>query len=380
MKIVDIKTYILCYQLKEEEIFGYSQGWYTSRTAMIVEINTNEGITGIGEAFGPSEITSAIIEHVYKPYLIGKDPMDREVIWEELYNKLRDHGQKGLSIEAISGIDIALWDIIGKNLNLPIHKLLGGAYRDRVKVYATGFYRKKTHYQTEDLVKEAIQYVENGFKAFKIKIGFDLKEDVTNVKTIREAVGDDILIMIDANHAYDASTAIQVGRKMEPYEIYWFEEPVPPEDIEGYIEVKRALDIPIAAGEAEFTKFGFRHLISSRAVDIIQPDCCVTGGLTEAKKIATLAQAWDIQCIPHVWGSAIAMAAALQLIAALPTCPLSLNPKEPVFELDQSPNMFRENLVTEPLKIKDGYIEIPEKPGLGVSLNRDFLQRYMVRR
>jgi len=163
-----------------------------------------------------------------------------------------------------------------------------------------------------------------------------LKEDIDNIKAIRKAVGDDILIMIDANHAYNASTAIDVGRRMEPYSIYWFEEPVPPEDIEGYIEVKRALNIPIAAGEAEFTKFGFRHLISNRAVDIVQPDCCVTGGLTEAKKIATLAHTWNIQCIPHVWGSAIAMAAALQLIAALPSCPLSLNPREPIFELDQS--------------------------------------------
>ena len=379
MKITDVKTYILRYQLREEEIFGYSQGWYTSRTAMIVEVDTNEGITGVGEAFGPPEVISAIIEHVYKPYLIGKDPMDREVIWEELYNKLRDHGQKGLSIEAISGIDIALWDIIGKSLNVPIHKLLGGTYRDKIKVYATGFYRKKTHHQPENLVKEAIRYVENGFKAFKIKIGFDLKEDVTTVKAVREAIGDDILIMIDANHAYDASTAIKIGRKMEPYEIYWFEEPVPPEDIEGYIEVKKALNIPIAAGEAEFTKFGFRHLISSKAVDIVQPDCCVTGGLTEAKKIATLAHTWNIQCIPHVWGSAIAMAAALQLIAVLPTCPLSLNPREPIFELDQSPNIFRENLVTEPLKIKDGYIEIPKKPGLGVTLNRDFLKRYWLK-
>ena len=380
MKITDIKTYILRYGLREEEVFGYSQTWYTSRSAMIVEVNTNEGITGVGESFGPPEVTSAIIEHVYKPYLIGRNPMNKEVIWEELYNKLRDHGQKGLSVEALSAVDIALWDVIGKNLDVPIHKLLGGAYRDKVKVYATGFYRKKTHHQTEDLVKEASQYIEKGFKALKIKIGFDTKEDVTRVKAIREAVGNEILIMIDANHAYDASTAINVGRRMEPYNIYWFEEPVPPEDIEGYIEVKRALNIPIAAGEAEFTKFGFRHLISRRAVDIVQPDCCVTGGLTEAKKISTLAQAWNIQCIPHVWGSAIAMAAALQLIAALPACPLSLNPKEPLFELDQSPNIFRENLVTEPLNVKDGYIEIPKKAGLGITLNQDFLERHTVKR
>ena len=380
MKITDVKTYILRYQLRKEEVFGYSQGWYTSRSAMIVEVNTNEGITGVGEAFGPPEITSAIIEHVYKPYLMGKDPMDKEVIWEELYNKLRDHGQKGLSIEAISAVDIALWDVIGKNFDVPIHKLLGGAYRDKVKVYATGFYRKKTHPQTEDAVKEAIQYVEKGFKGFKIKIGFDIKEDVARVKAIKEAVENEILIMIDANHAYDASTAINVGRRMEPCQIYWFEEPVPPEDIEGYIEVKQALNIPIAAGEAEFTKFGFRHLISNRAVDIVQPDCCVTGGLTEAKKIATLAHAWNIQCIPHVWGSAIAIATALQLIATLPPCPLSLNPKEPIFELDQSPNIFRENLVTEPLEVRDGYIEIPKKAGLGVTLNRDFLKKYTVKR
>ena len=378
MKITDVKTYVLEYQLGEEQVFRYSQDWHSSRTVMIVEVSTDEGITGVGEASGPPRISSAIIEHIYRSYLVGKDPMDREVIWEELYNKLRDHGQKGLSVEALSAVDIALWDIIGKYLNVPVHKLFGGSYRRKVKVYATGFYRRKTHHSTEDLIKEAIQYIRNGLKAFKVKIGFDLTRDVTDIKAIRNAVGDDVLIMIDANHAYNASTAIKVGKEVEPYGIYWFEEPVPPEDIEGYLEVKLALDIPIAGGEAEFTRFGFKHLISSRAVDIVQPDCCVTGGLTEAKRIATLANTWGIQCIPHVWGSAISMAAALQLMAVLPPCPPSLNPIEPLFELDQSPNIFRENLVINPLQIKDGYAEIPKEAGLGITLNRDFLKRYRV--
>ncbi len=378
MKIAEVKTHVLRCQLENDETFGYSQAWFQSRAALIVEITTDDGITGFGEGFGPPEITSAVVDHAYKPLLIGRDPFDVDVIWQDLYNVLRDHGQKGTVIEAISAVDIALWDIMGKAVDLPIHKLLGGCRRDRIKAYATGMYRRRSADSPEILAQEAAGYVQKGFRAVKMKVGFGVKKDIENVKAVRSAIGDDIMLMVDANHAYDARTAIMLGKKMEEYGVYWFEEPVPPEDIEGYLEVKRALNMFIAGGEAEFTRFGFKNLISRKAVDIVQPDCCAAGGLSEVMKIAALANTWNIQCWPHVWGTGIAIAAGLHLLATIPDSPPSLTPLEPMLELDRTPNRLREETEGPLIEMEDGYIKVPTGPGLGISLDRDFIDRYTV--
>jgi len=375
MKISKIETYILHAPLRQP--FAYSQGWFRERTAMIVRILTDEGLEGIGECFGPPDLTAGVVQKAYSPMLIGRDPLDNEVIWEELYNRLRDHGQKGTVIEALSGIDIALWDIKGKAAGLPIHKLMGGAFRTRVQPYATGFYRRAgLTGQEEALVSEAETHAKSGFRAMKLKLGFGCEEDQRCARAVRRALGDDMRWMADANHAYDASTALRLGRVLEQNGYEWFEEPVTPEDIEGYRRLHDALDIPIAGGEAEFTRFGMKTLLKERCLDIVQPDCCGVGGLTEAKRIAILANTFGIRCIPHVWGTRIATAVALHLIAVLPPTPPALVPGEPLLEFDCSEHPLREEVVREKIRIdSDGMIGIPNSPGLGVTLNLEFVEK-----
>ena len=240
---------------------------------MLVEIVGEDGLSGWGEAFGPAMLTAPIVDF-YQPLLLGSDAFATELHWQNLYNRLRDHGQKGLAIEALSAVDIALWDLKGRHLGLPVHRLVGGPLRTRVQAYATGFYRKRDGDPVAYLCDEARQRADEGFAAIKLKLGFGIDEDVRLCCSIRRAIGDAMTIMVDANHAYDATAAIRLGRQIAEFDIAWFEEHVPPEDLEGYKQVKSALRIPIAGGEAEFTRWGFRSLLAERAVDILQPDVC----------------------------------------------------------------------------------------------------------
>jgi len=375
MRISRIETIVAQHHLGEDK-FAYSQAWYNSRTILMVKVHTDVGHVGWGESFGPALANRAIIDHVFTPMLIGRDPLDTGVIWEELYNKLRDNGYKGMHIEAISAIDIALWDLKGKMLNLPVYKLIGGARRERVLPYATGLYRRQLGAGPEPLCAEATGYVEQGFRAIKMKIGFGPDDDVSMVKAIRRTIGSDILLMVDANHAYTANEAIHLSRRLEEFDIFWFEEPVPPEDIDGYAEVKARSRISIAGGEAELTSYGFHSLLEKRAVDIVQPDCCASGGISEFQKIATLASLHNIQCYPHVWGSAIAMKAGLHCALALPHYPGGLVQRPMLFEMDRTPNVFRERLCASGLPMKDGWIYPNEEPGLGLRVDEEWLEHY----
>ncbi len=378
MKIRDVKTYILEAALTEP--FAYSQAWYERRGACLVEIVGEDGNSGWGEAFGPARLTAPIVEY-YKPLLVGADALATESIWENLYNRLRDHGQKGLAIEALSAVDIALWDLKGRHLGLPVHRLLGGPLRMSVEAYATGFYRKRPSGPNNAdpfayLVEEAHQRIAEGFGAIKLKLGFGLAQDLLLCETVRRAVGDGVSIMVDANHAYDSTAAIRLGRQIEPLDIAWFEEPVPPEDLAGYRAVKAALQIPIAGGEAEFTRWGFRSLIAERLVDIVQPDVCAAGGISECKKIADMASAFGVRINPHVWGTGVALAASLQLIAALPHNPPGLHPIEPLLEFDRSEHPIRMAVLVEPIEQRGGRVEIPQGPGLGIEIDRAALARF----
>jgi D-galactarolactone cycloisomerase len=374
MKIRDIKTYRLDAALAEP--FAYSQAWYERRGALLVEIVGEDGVSGWGEAFGPPLLTAPVVEF-YKPLLIGADAFATELHWQTLYNRLRDHGQKGLAIEALSAVDIALWDLKGRCLGLPVHRLMGGPLRSRVEAYATGFYRKRGGDAAAYLIDEAHQRAAEGFGAIKLKLGFGVGEDVRLCRAIRKAVGEKITIMVDANHAYDATAAIGVGRQIEELDIAWFEEPVPPEDLQGYRELKSALRIPIAGGEAEFTRWGFRPLIVERAVDILQPDVCAAGGLSECKKIADMANAFGVRVNPHVWGTGIALAASLQLIAVLPDNPPSLDPIAPLLEFDQSEHPMRMAVLTEPIRHEAGWVEVPRGPGLGIEIDRAAIAKFL---
>ncbi|NOH61018.1 mandelate racemase/muconate lactonizing enzyme family protein [Vibrio sp. RE88] len=380
MKIIDVVPHAISVPL--ETPFYFSQGWVHNRSALIVEVITDEGVSGWGEALchglQPPHIAAAFIEHVFKPILLGRNPFDVEVLWEEMYNTTRPYGQGGSAVNAISGVDIALWDVIGKSLNQPIHALIGGAFRKEVTPYATGFYRVAEGNYPQDAIAEAHRYVEAGFKAMKLKIGFGVEEDIAYMRAIRQAVGEDVRIMADANGAYNSAAARRIIKETEDLNLYFLEELLAPEDLEGYQQIKSLSKTYIAAGEQLFGKMGYRPWLESRALDIIQPDLCSSGGITECKKIAAMAQASQTMMIPHVWGSGIGIAASLQFIASLPPSPLSLNPAEPMLEFDQSSHPFRKDLICDGIKMENGKVQISTQPGIGVDVNRDIINQYKV--
>jgi D-galactarolactone cycloisomerase len=376
MKIVEVRTHVLEAPLSQP--FAYARAWYATRTASIVEIVTDEGLTGWGECYGPARLTAAAVES-FRPLLIGADPLRNDWLWQEIYARFRDHGQKGVVIEGLSGVDIALWDLKGKFFNAPAHRLMGGPIRTEVEAYATGLYRREAGDPEAYLCEEALGYVGQGFRAVKLKVGFGVDEDARITRALRRAIGPDVRLMIDANHAYDAIAAIRLGRMVEDLDIGWFEEPVPPEDLAGYQAVREALSIPVAGGECEFTRYGFREVLVSRSIDILQPDTCAAGGLSECKKIADMATAFGVRYVPHVWGTGIALAAALQLLAVLPHSPSSLNPIEPMLEFDRTEHPIRQAILTRPIEHRDGIVRVPDGPGLGIEIDRDALERLRAR-
>ena len=386
MKISSIKSHVLRYELDKE--LGYSQQYYKHRTAHLVEIETDEGITGWGECFGPGNIALAnkyIVEKVIQPLIIGEDPINKEYIWHKVYNLLRDSGQKGMPIQALSGIDIALWDILAKKAKLPLYQLLGGKTNSKIPVYGYGMMlQKKSVEELCELFKqEASQIKEKNFKAMKMKVGLGPKEDLKLVSAVREAIGDDFKLMVDANHAYNKNDALYVGRGLDEMEIYWFEEPVAPEDYDGYKELKERLKTNIAGGEAEFTKYGWNQLIKNNCIDIAQPEVCGLGGITEYLKVSALAQSNFIPIVNHVWGSALSVAVNLHLLTSLPDMPGGLFPTKSMLEFDTTEkNIFITDLAEEKFSIldqvkdKDGFASPLENIGIGINPKKDFIKEY----
>lgn len=381
MKITDIRAHVLRSPLAQP--FAFSQGWVASRGATLVEVTTDEGVTGWGEALcqglQPPEIAAAAVMSALRPLALDADPLQPEVLWHRMYHQTRDYGMKGAVIGAISGVDIALWDILGKVRREPVAKLLGGMFRERVQAYATGFYRIAGQGEAQRLGDEARQRHGEGFRAMKIKLGFGVADDLEVMRAIRDATRDfRYEAMIDTNHAYGVAAAIRLGRGIEDmgWRLRWYEEPVTQEDLEGYREVRRALATPIAGGENEFTLFGFRELLSRRTIDIAQPDICAAGGFSGCRHIVALAHAHGVQVNPHVWGSAVGQAASLQLIAAIPAANHSMFASEPLLEFDMSSHPFREHLTDAPLRQKDGWVDVPQRPGLGIEVSRDVLKKY----
>ncbi len=378
MKITAVNTYVLKSPLQTP--FAFSQGWVRQRAATIVEVVTDAGLSGWGEALcvgmQPPEIAAATIGSALAPLLIGADPREPEVLWHAMYNRTRDFGQKGAVIGGISAVDIALWDLCGKARGEPVWRLLGGAFRTRVKAYATGFYRIHGQGEAARLAEEAVRHHESGLSLMKVKLGFGIDDDLAVMQAIDQALqGRDVTLMIDTNHAYGEADAIRLGRALEPLHLRWYEEPVVPENIDGYCNVRRALTIPIAGGECDYTAFGFARLAAARAIDIAQPDIAAAGGFTACRHIAAICLAHGIQVNPHVWGAAIAQRASLHLIASLPLANPSLFATEPVLEYDSSDHPFRSALVDHPVQQRNGWVEIDDRPGLGIEVDREALHR-----
>jgi len=369
MKITDVEVTILSFAPEKPiaDALNLNLAWGDT----IVQLHTDEGLTGIGEACAPFAsplLVKAIVEKSFRQYLVGEEPFHRERIWEKMYLSSLRYGRKGVAISAISGVDIAIWDLIGKATNMPIYKLLGG-YRDEVRAYASaGFYQESKGIQ--DLAEEMAQFPKRGFTAVKIKIGRDPAEDVERVRAVREAIGDKVDLIVDANAVWNPRTAIKFANRIEKHNILWFEEPVSADDLEGLATVTSKIDIPTSTGEQEYTRYGFRDLITKRAVDIVQPDVVTAGGISEAYKIAALASAHHLLCVPHTFTSPISLAANLHLIASIPN--------GFIVEFDTTEmTPLRDKLLRVPFQIDHrGFVKVPDGPGLGIELDEKTVATY----
>lgn len=394
MKIVEVRTTRVEYPYKERPIIS-GAGVNANRRALLVHIKTDTGIEGIGEAGiagGPAVSTSTVIEQELAPLIMGQDPFEVERLWQLMYIRSRQHGRSGIIMHAIGGIDIALWDIIAKALDQPLYRVLG-AMRDRLPAYGSGgFYQEgKT---TADLADECRSFVEQGYRAIKIKAGRNriqnsfapiemtanntletvtLREELERVRAVREAIGPDIPLMVDASCNWTAKTAMFMAQQMEPLNIAMLEEPLSPDDIEGSALLAASTSIPIGGYETETGGlYAFRNYIDRRAVDIVQVDIGRAGGITEARRIAAYAYAHHMPFTPHVYTSAVIFAASLHFMASIPNATW--------FEHDRNENGLRDALIDEPFAIdSDGFIHVPQGPGLGITLSEKGLRDLTVR-
>ena len=369
MKITDITTITLhfpgFFAFQDATVFPPKSG-AKGRSCLFVTVKTDEGVEG----FSPVNLEGhaavrSIIEEL-KTSLIGEDPMNIEYIWFRMFWSVRGCGRKGVAFCAISAIDTALWDLKAKALNLPLYKLLG-PYTDTVTVYGSGGW---TNLSEKELVKEQLNWVERGFRNIKMKVGKDFgtaeEEDIRRVAAVRKAVGDDITIYIDANNGYYAKQAIALAPRFEEYNVAFFEEPVLADDIEGLAAVKQASKIPVATGEHEYTKYGFKELLTRGAADILQPDVGRVGGVSEWMKVAHMAHAFNLPVANHAQHLI-----SLHLACATP----NLLAVECLGMLEEADRFF----YTEIPEPKDGKLSpFPDKPGLGLELNPDVIKKYKV--
>ncbi|MCR9151775.1 MAG: mandelate racemase/muconate lactonizing enzyme family protein [Rhodobacteraceae bacterium] len=375
MKIAEIRTHLLHHRL--DQPFQSAFSTFTDRWACLVEIVCDDGTTGWGECLGPAGPNAATVQAM-APLILGHDPLLIEPIWTRIYNQFRDQGQRGLAVTAQSGIDIALWDIAGKHFGVPVHALAGGAYRDSVPAYATGGFRQPGRDRIDALEEEMARHVADGFGAAKIKIGYGHAIDLLAIRAARDVLGPERRLMVDANHGYDAIEAIRLGRAAADYDLDWFEEPVVPEQLAAYREVRAGQPIPVAGGETWQGRAAHAEAIAARAIDILQPDVAACGGITEMRKIAAMAETTGIRLVPHVWGTGITVAASLQMLAILPPVPQRHAASDPWLEFDRTDNPFRMAILEQPITCRDGRVTIPQGPGLGIEIDRAALAEWSV--
>jgi D-galactarolactone cycloisomerase len=373
MHITEINTHLLFHKL--EEPFQSSFSVFKARYHCVVEIVCDNGLIGWGECLGPADINAAVVKSM-SSMIIGCNPLDIEPIWLNVYNQYRDQGQRGPIHTALSGIDIALWDIAGKHFDAPVYQLMGGAYRTSIPAYATGGFRPEGKNHAEHCAIEMAGYVKDGFDAVKIKIGYGIDSDLAAIKAVREAIGPGTSLMIDANHGYDAIDAVEIGRRSADYAIEWFEEPVVPEALSSYRTIRNSQPIPVAGGETWHGRWAIAEALNAGAVDILQPDVCGVGGLSEARKIITLADTHHVRLVPHVWGTAVALAAGLHFHAIIPPSPPAHEARQARLEFDRTNNPFRQAIVTNPIEHVDGVVQVPDGPGLGININRGALEQF----
>lgn len=366
-----------CYVVEQPltQAFAFSQWAYTKRTICLVKIVADDGTYGWGEGYGPGSVIKAGIE-LLKPMVIGRNPIETSAIWQTLYLHTLDYSRSGVLMAAISAIDVALWDLKGKLMGQPVHVLLGGKRRDRVSVYATGMYFTEGGDLSAKLAREAEGYAAQGFRAMKMKVGHSLAQDIKNVTAVRAAIGPNLALMIDSNHAYNRSEARALCRAVESLGVAWFEEPLSPEDYVGYAELRQQTDIPIAGGECEYLVHGFKRLLDAQCVDIVQPDVCSAGGITEMQRIIALVRANNVDLTPHCWSSGIGFAVGLHIAATLDAMPGRRLRPEPFLEMDRTENPLRDRLTQPVFKVMEGSVVVPDTPGLGIDVDPCLLEEF----
>lgn len=351
-----------------------SMATFTFHNWLVVEVFTDNGLVGIGDAALTPHVTKQVIDEYLKPLLIGADPWDIEFLWQHMYRKTMAFGRKGIGMVAISAVDIALWDILGKSAKQPVYRLLGGRTKPRIPVYASRLYSV----ELSQLAAEAKRYKDDGYKAMKLRFGWGptdgaegMQHNVNLVRTVREAVGDGIDVMADAYMGWTLDYAKRMLPLLEPYNLRWLEEPVIPDDIHGYAELKSYGMMPIAGGEHEFTLYGFRELLEARAVDVIQFDTNRVGGLTQARKISALAEAHSVPVIPHA-----GQMHNFHLVMASLNSPMA--EYFPVVDVEVGNELFWYIFEGEP-KAKNGFVDLDENvPGLGLKINEKALKKFEV--
>ena len=349
-----------------------SQGTFGAVSIVVVEIRTADGIAGYGECLGRfgARAYAELINEVFAPRLLGQSAFDIRRLWQQMRASLTGRAG-GMLVEAIAGVDIALWDVVGKALGQPVHRLLGGVGRAQVDCYASS-----VNWASLDVMEaQALQVVSLGFQAIKIKLGQPVARAIEAATRLREVVPPHVRLSVDANWAYSLDEAVAVGHALHRLGYWFFEEPIVPEDVAGYAQLRRTVSVPLAAGESDYTVAHASELLRERLVAIIQPDVARAGGISETRDIATLAHAFHVGYAPHVgWSGAVCVAASLQLAAAMPAFVS--------FECMFIANPLRDELATQRVgaaqDLIDGRLAVPQGPGLGIEINWDAVQRYRI--
>lgn len=364
MKITKIEIIVLKKDLTSS--MKIARGGFKARTHLLVQVQTDEGITGLGEAVGNTALIHGILTNHLAERAIGLDPFNIEILREKLMDHHVYFERKGSALCAFSAIEMACWDIKGKALKVPVYQLLGGLYREKIEAYASDIYWEE---DPEAMAKEAQRILTAGFRTIKAHIGCrSPEEDLNRVGLLREVLGDEVGLMIDLNCGYSALEARRALHLWEPYNLFWLEEPVAPNQAEIMADLRSHSRIPIAAGENEFRVEGFKELFEKKAVDIAMPDIGRAGGLQEVRNICTLAQSYGTSVSPHNFSSGVLLAATIHLMASTPGTML--------LEFDTSENSVLLDLFVNSLEVKNGSVAVPHSPGLGVHLPKEIIQKY----
>ena len=356
MKIDRIEAINLLYEYPEADRFQYAGGVCTGRFTTLVLVHTDTGQIGMGSVYSHPALVYLIVRDQLDPLLRGEDPLQVEALWDRMYSITRWYGRKGAAMSALGGIDTALWDLRGKAAGKPVWQLLGGE-RPTCPAYASGLLWN----DIDALATEAVRHIDSGFRRVKIRLARSEEYDRAAVLAVRRAIGPDCDLMVDASMRYHVDLARRMGKFLEEQKVFWYEEPFAPEDIDSYMALRGTIGVPIAAGENEFGLQGFRELIRAGAVDIVQPDACRCGGISEVRRVAQLAGEHDLRVATHTWSDALAVMANAHVISSLP--------HGLTVEIDRTGIPFIEELLVEPLRIEEGQLQLSQAPGLGLELD-----------